>query len=173
MLRGRSQLVESFFWLVPPVRIDRLTALSSFNRSWCMAVLRSWSHLSGYSRFCVHFEKEEREEKSGKRKEEREKKKREKKQRRKKETKEKEKRKKEKEKQRTREREKRKEKKGNISSKKHHKTKNIHRTNCHIMFRKIKNAGLNYLALFLRKFRISPCFILISRFEFDFRVPGN
>ena len=26
--RGRSQLVESFVWLVPLVRIDRLTALS-------------------------------------------------------------------------------------------------------------------------------------------------
>ena len=71
-LRGRSQLVKSFVWLVPPVRIVRLIAPSL---SWCMAVLRSWNHLSGYSRFCVHFEKEERrreEEKKRKEKSERE-----------------------------------------------------------------------------------------------------
>ena len=37
-----------------------------------MAVLRSWSQLSGSSRFCVHFEKK-REEERGKGKEEKEK----------------------------------------------------------------------------------------------------
>ena len=41
VLRGRSQLVESWGWLLPLVRIDRLTALSWFYGSWCMAVL-SW-----------------------------------------------------------------------------------------------------------------------------------
>ena len=33
VLRGRSQLVESFVWLVPLARIDRLTALSQLNGS--------------------------------------------------------------------------------------------------------------------------------------------
>ena len=33
MLRDRSPLLESFVWLVPPVRIDRLTALCCFNGS--------------------------------------------------------------------------------------------------------------------------------------------
>ena len=34
-------------------------------------------------------------------------------------------------------------------------------------------AGLNYSAVFLRKFRISPCFKLIGRFEIDVRAPPN
>ena len=156
VLRGHSQLVESFVWLVPPVRIDRLIALSL---SWCKAVLASWSQLSGYSRFRVHFEKEERRQK---------KKTREKKSKRLK---------KERENERTREqvfvKRQKKRKRESIEKKRNHKAQKIHRTNCHIMIRKKKPAGRNYLAFFLRKFTVSTCFKLISRFEFDFRAPRN
>ena len=99
-----------------------------------MAVLRSWSHLSGYSRFCVHFEKEERRRKRKRfffKKQERESKKR----------------KKEKEKKRNEKKRKR-----NIFHKKNHKTQKNHWTNCHIMIRKKKNsAGRNYSACFSSK----------------------
>ena len=119
VLRGHSQLVESFVWLVPPVRIDRLIALSL---SWCKAVLASWSQLSGYSRFRVHFEKEERRQK---------KKTREKKSKRLK---------KERENERTREqvfvKRQKKRKRESIEKKRNHKAQKIHRTNCHIMIRK-------------------------------------
>ena len=65
------------------------------------------------------------------------------------------------------------EKRENIFFEKGVKTK-IHQTNCHIMIRKKKkNRRTELFGIFLRKFRISPCFKLISRVEFDFRAPWN
>ena len=85
----------------------------------------------------------------------------------------KEKKKKKKKKKKKRRREKEKEKKRKQKLQNDHKTNKIHRTNCHIMIRKKKNAGLNYSAFFLRKFRISPCFGLITKFDIRARAHGS
>ena len=73
-LRGRSQLVESFVWLVSPARIDRLIALSLSRGAWPFFVRRVICLVP--PRFCVHLEKEkekrEEKEKRGKRIRERE-----------------------------------------------------------------------------------------------------
>ena len=73
VLRGRSQLVESSVWLVPPVRIDRLKTLSWFNGScgaWPFFVRRVICLVPPVS---VCTWKKKREEERGKRKEEKEK----------------------------------------------------------------------------------------------------
>ena len=62
VLRGRSQLVESFVWSVPLVRIDRLTALSLDSMdhgAWPFFVGGVICHVN--SVFFVYRQKEERE----------------------------------------------------------------------------------------------------------------
>ena len=151
MLRGRSQLVESFVSLVPPARIDRLIALSL---SWCMAVLRSWSQLSGYSRFRVHFEKEERrreKEKSEKRKARKEKE-----------------RKRDQEKKRTKIKAREKEKERTKIFKKNHKPKNPPDELSHHDSKKKGPARRNYSAFFFASSESQSFFSIYSMIRIRF-----
>ena len=110
-----------------------------------------------FSRFCVHFENEERRREKKKR-EKREKKEREKEISRDQEKK----RKREQEKKRVREKEKEnKGKKGTFFPEKSQNPKNPPDELSHHDSKKKNSAGRNYLAFFLRKFRISPFFQLI------------
>ena len=151
VLRGRSQLVESFVSLVPPARIDRLIALSLSRGAWPFFV-RGVNCLVIPVSVCTLKKKREEEKKRKVKREKREKKKRER----------------EIKRRREQDKSKTKRERENKNLKKNHKPKNPPDELSHHDSKKKRPRQKELFGIFLRKFRISVLFSIYSMIRIRF-----